>query len=65
MRSNWSASNYKVVTLLKTFPMIGHKHIYINKYEMVVIAKKFGTYVSLGSNHVHEKKEFKLPRGAT
>jgi hypothetical protein len=27
---------------------------------MVVIAKKFGTYVSLGNNHVPEKKEFKL-----
>jgi hypothetical protein len=29
--------------------MIGHASIYKNKYEMVMVAKRFGTYVFLGN----------------
>lgn len=46
MNYDWSASNYKVVTLVKTFPMISN-NLYKNKHEMVLIAKKIETYVSL------------------
>jgi hypothetical protein len=46
MNYAWKTSNYKVVTLLKTFPMISN-NLYKNEHEMVLIAKKFETYVSL------------------
>jgi hypothetical protein len=46
MNYDWSASNYKVVTFLKTFPMINNNS-YKNEHEMVLIAKKFKTDVSL------------------
>jgi hypothetical protein len=29
--------------------MIGHASIYKNKYEMVIVAKRFGTYVFFGN----------------
>jgi hypothetical protein len=45
MNYDWSASNYKVVALLKTFPMI-NINSYKNEHEMVLIVKKFKTYVS-------------------
>jgi hypothetical protein len=32
---------------------------------MIVIAKRFETYVSLKNNHVPEEKDLKLPHGTT
>jgi hypothetical protein len=40
--------NYKVVGLIRTFPMIGHK-LYKNKHEIIMIVKRFRTYVLWGN----------------
>ncbi len=45
MNYDWYVFNYKVVTLLETLLMISHK-MYKIKHEMIMIAKKFGIYVS-------------------
>jgi hypothetical protein len=44
MNFDWSASNYKVINIFKIFPTISQS-LHKDKYEMIMIAKKFETYV--------------------
>jgi hypothetical protein len=42
MNFDCSSFNYKIVTIFEIFPKI-----YKNKHEMIIITKRFGSYVSL------------------
>ncbi len=59
MNSDWSASNYKVVALIETLPMIGCKLIQHVKIE---ITKWFGTWLFPKENTLLPKEVSLLPR---
>jgi hypothetical protein len=47
MNLDWIAFNYKVVAFFETFSNNRSQSLYKNEHEMVIVAKRFGTYVSL------------------